>query len=347
MHLRNLVILICLIMLLSGCATKQHIKGRHYLDVQNYRKGIASFEKVIRNNPDDPTANYYLGRFYLVEKENKKALFRLAHAVELAPDNADYNFWLGMAYAANMKSDLERRSYLRTIKIDPNHLPALINLGHNQLEKSEYEAALKSYNKVLRLQPNHPSALYNRGYIMRQLERAPEEKIAWKQYLAVSPSGAKARQAVIHLNEIGDFEYRNHLIGKRRVTLKKIWFDPFTAKISKYSYPSLDVLGDILKNNQNISLHIVTYQKNNPKLARARAKSIKQYLIKKNPNIKSSRLMLSWFDVPEPIKAGGKTYTENESVNFVTRVKAGKQMHVSSEKRKDSIRNRGNQPNSK
>ena len=73
MHWRNYVIITCLALLLFGCNAKQQIKGRHYLDIQNYKKGIASFEDAVRKNPDDPAANYYLGRFYLVEKENKKA----------------------------------------------------------------------------------------------------------------------------------------------------------------------------------------------------------------------------------------------------------------------------------
>ena len=137
MHCRNYVIFTCLALLLFGCNAKQQIKGRHYLDIQNYKKGITSFEDAVRENPDDPAANYYLGRFYLVEKENKKALFHLLHAAQLSPDNADYHFWLGMAHAANGQSNLERKSYRRTLELNPKHLPAQINLGHNLFENEK------------------------------------------------------------------------------------------------------------------------------------------------------------------------------------------------------------------
>ena len=130
-----------------------------------------------------------------------------------------------------------------------------------------------------------------------------------------------------------DFEFRNHLIGKRSVTLGKIQFDAFTDNISKYSYSSLDVLGDILKNNQSISIHIVTYQKNNKTLAHARAKSIKQYLIKKYPDIEPARILLSWFNVPEPIKVGRKTFKESESVNFITHVQNGNKVQAASDQK--------------
>jgi outer membrane protein OmpA-like peptidoglycan-associated protein len=75
-----------------------------------------------------------------------------------------------------------------------------------------------------------------------------------------------------------------------------------------------------MKNNQKVSVHIVTYQKNNAKLAEARAKSVKSYLLKKYPEIDSSRLILSWFGVSEQIKTEKKTFKSDESVNFITAV---------------------------
>ena len=92
--------------------------------------------------------------------------------------------------------------------------------------------------------------------------------------------------------------------------------------IRKNTRPSLDVLGSVLENNQNIAIHVVAYQKNNRKLAEDRALAIKQYLLKKFPKIHPSRLKLSWFDVPENINTGetGHSYHVDESVNFITAI---------------------------
>jgi tetratricopeptide (TPR) repeat protein len=297
---------------------KQTVAGQYYLDNKKYHKGIEVFREEVRAYPDNGEAHYYLGRFLLAEKKGKEALNHLKRAVELSPKKADYHFWLGVAYAANNMGDLERESYLKTLEIDKNHVQALTYLGHNQLERKQYKEALRSYNKALELWPGNPAALYNRAYIMKELGRTPEEKLAWQEYLAYYPSGAMARRAVLHLNALGDFEYRNYFIGRRTVTLKTIVFEPFTAKIKEDSRPSLDLLGTIMKNNSSVSIHIVAYQKKNKELAEARAKSIKTYLLKEFKEIKSSRLTVSWFDVPEKIKIDKKIFYEDESINFIT-----------------------------
>jgi tetratricopeptide (TPR) repeat protein len=333
MRLRLFFCVVVIVPLFSGCtqittgqysikdqyhAVKQEVVGQYYLDYKKYQKGIEVFREEVRAHPNNAEAHYYLGRFLLAEKHTKEGLNYLKRAAELSPKKADYHFWLGVAYAVNKRKDLERESYLRALEIDEDHVQALTYLGHNQFERKKYKEALQSYRKALELWPANPSALYNRAFIMKQLGRTPEEQLAWKEYLAYYPAGAMARRAVSHLNALGDFEYRNYLIGRRRITLEKIRFEPFTAKVSEDSRPSLDFLGTILTNNKDVSIHIVAYQKKNKELAEARAKSIKQYLIKKFSEIKSSRLTVSWFDVPETIKIGKKIYREDESINFIT-----------------------------
>jgi tetratricopeptide (TPR) repeat protein len=326
MRLR-LLFSVVIIVLLSGCApvvkgqyhsVKQTVVGQYYLDNKKYQKGIEVFREEVRAYPDNGEAHYYLGRFLLAEENKKDALKYLKRSVELSPKKADYYFWLGVAYAANNRWDLEKNSYLKALQIDKNHVQALTYLGHNQLERKKYTEALQSYNKALELWPGNPAALYNRAYIMKQLGRTPEEKVGWQEYLAYYPSGAMARQAVLHLNALGDFEYRNYIIGRRTVTLKTIVFEPFTAKIKENSWPSLDLVGTIMKNNSSVSIHIVAYQKKNRELAEARAKSIKGYLMKEFKEIKSSRLSVSWFDVPERIKIDKKIFYADESINFIT-----------------------------
>jgi hypothetical protein len=106
--------------------------------------------------------------------------------------------------------------------------------------------------------------------------------------------------------------------------LKKVRFEPLTAKIQNNSHESLDFLGEILQNNKTVAIHIVTYQKDDKKMAELRAKSIKIYLLNKFPEIQSSRLMVSWFGVPEEIRIGTKTFKEDESINFFTAVQKQK-----------------------
>jgi len=320
------------LLLLSSCSTiaesaksgyytvKYGLKGPYYLDNHKYKEGMAAFQEELKSNPDNPEANYYMGRLQLADDHPKEAQPYLEKAARLSPKDADYHFWAGVAYGQTGKKDLEFKSYQRAIELEPNHVEALTYQGHVYLERSEYQKALDNYKKVLDLDPENPSALYNRALALNRLKRSAEERQAWLDYLTLYSGGPMARVAAIHLNEMGDFQYRNYLIGSRTITLESIRFQPGSAEIDKSACESIDILGSILKNNQKVSVHVVTYQKNNSKLAEARAKSVKSYLLRKYSEIDSSRLILSWFGVSEQIKTERKTFRADESVNFITAV---------------------------
>ena len=303
MRLKVTLSIAILLIIIAGCAApqvvKRHyysLKGQYYLNEKKYEDGIKIFQEEALSNPDNAEAHYFLGRFHLAENHKKEAIRYLQQAVKISSEKANYHFWLGRAYAANKQPDLARKSYMKALEHDDEHIDALTYLGHSQFRKGEYENALKKYTKVLKLRPDDPLALYNRALILKRFKRTPEEKLAWKEYLTKYTSGAMARKAAQNLNALGNFDYRSHFIGSNTVTLEKIQFKPFSAEIRKNTRSFLNILGELLKNNKNIVIHIVAYQKNNKRLAEARAKSVKKYLIKEFPEIEPSRLKVSWFD---------------------------------------------------
>jgi tetratricopeptide (TPR) repeat protein len=307
-------------LLLGGCAVGQAIKnnvqGTHYLQAKKYKEGEAIFRDAVVLDPDSPQANYYLGRFLLADKKPKQALQYLQKAASLEPKDVDYLFWQGVSLGELGKWKQERASYKSVLKRNKKHLQALIYLGHNQLRVKEYKAALATYQEVLGIWPYSPSALYNRALIARILNRTPEEKIGWLTYLSAYPSGALATKAVDHLNRIGDFSYRNHYLGVRTIPLTKIWFKPFDSKLDQGSLPSLDVIGATASNMGRGKLQVVVYQKENKKLARARAVSIREYLQDKFPGLKKRGIGISWFDQAERLEVEREKLNNPESVRF-------------------------------
>jgi tetratricopeptide (TPR) repeat protein len=213
---------------------------------------------------------------------------------------------------------MEWKSYERALELKPDHLESRIYLAHTQMERKQYEKALANYSIVLKSWEDEPASLYNRALALNKLKRTKEEIVAWKEYLDFYPAGSMTRSAVVHLNNLGDFSYRNHLIGLRTVTLRKIQFEPHSDELIWDSRKTLYFLGSILSKVNNVSIHIIAYQKGNKGLAEKRSKSIKKYLIGTFPELAPSRLMVSWFDVPEKIKTGKKTMQADESINFIT-----------------------------
>ena len=317
MRLLLLAVIICSLVAPLGCATIKG-QGAYYLESEQYEAGIKEFGKVLSQNPNDPQANYYLGRFYLAEEEPERALPFLRRAAELAPRRADYCFWLGVGHWAVRDFEAERMSYLRALAADPDYIPARLYLGHNFLDGGRPEMALRQYEKVLGLDPYNPEALYNTGLALNESRRVTEAVDAWKRYLKHYPDGKWALRAVDHLNELGDFSYRNFTIGYRRVPLEEIAFAPGSAKAISRGESSLEVIGSILKINEEIKLEIVAYLKGNSPQAAARAGAVRDWLLKSFPTIHPSRLKARGEGSAETIETGNRAYVLDETVSFVT-----------------------------
>lgn len=301
----------------AGRFVKHTVQGEHYLSTKNYQRGYEIFKEAVQLAPDDAQSLYFLGRFQLLLKKKKNALKSLKKAVALDPDEADYLFWLGVAYAENHHFKSERKSYKKALALKKDHLQSLIYLGHNQLKSKQYKTSLATYQKALKIWPQSPSSLYNRALLLNILKRTPEEKQAWLEYLDLYPAGSLARKAADHLNRLSDFSYRNHSLAARRVTLGKIRFEPFTAKLLKSSYLSLDVVGATVSNMEKGTLQIIAFQKNNKTLARKKAISIRNYMREHFPDLeKQKRIQISWFNVPEKYRIGKKKIRAEESIRF-------------------------------
>lgn len=307
-----------------GQAVKYSITGEHFLTTEQYAKGVAKFKDGVAQNPDSHLANFYYGRFLLVEKQYKKSLKYLIKARGLNPKKADYYFWTGIAYGCVGQKKSERTNYKKALKIDKKHLQSLIYLGNNLLLAKQYKAALVSYKKALKIWPSSPTALYNRALIFDKLGRKPEALEGWQEYLSYYPSGAMARRAVNHLNDLKDYSFRNYNLLSRTITVEKISFKPFTAELAPEAKKSLKFIGTIaskMKKAKNGRLQIVVYQLKNKELAKEKAINIKKFLLSTNPTLHKKNIGVSWFATPESIKIGKNKRAIHNSVSFFITLK--------------------------
>lgn len=323
---RNCILLISLVLMTlvsSGCgiknmgqAVKYSITGEHFLTTEQYGKGISRFKQEVINSPESALANFYYGRFLLGEKQYKKSLPYLKKARDLSPKKVDFHFWVGVAYGTIGHRKSEKTAYEKALSLDKKHLQSLIYLGNNQLQFKRYKTSLKLYKRALEIWPASPTALYNRALILSKLGRKPEALEGWLEYLSYYPSGAMARYAVDHLNDLGDYTFRNYTLLSRTVTVEKILFIPFTEEIDRGSQKSLEFIGVVASNMHKGRLQIVVYQLKNKELAKKKAIAIKKFLTKKYPTLKKADIGISWFDVPETIRIAKKSRKINDSVSF-------------------------------
>jgi tetratricopeptide (TPR) repeat protein len=295
--------------------------GIKLFEQEKYKQAILLFTKELNRRPDNPTINYYLGRSFLVLNQADKAINYLKKAAKLSPNIPDYQFWLGVGYWANMEFDKERRSYRDALKLNPDHFKANLYLGHNYMDRNQWKAALNQYDRALVISPNAPDALYNRALIFKQLERKTDEINAWISYLNHYRFGKWALQAAEYLNSYGKFSFRIFLLGVREIVVPAINFKPTSSVLRTDSLPGLEIISDILGDRQEISLHVIAYVKDNPNLAKSRAKALKNTILKMSSKVESSQIMLSWFSVPEKIDTKNGAYILDESIDIITAYK--------------------------
>lgn len=311
-------IILALIGIFNGCQLATRIEGEYYLNQEKYNQGVQKFHEKLKQDSFNADANYYMARYLLALNRPEDAYPFIREAVALDFKNADYHFWLGVCHHGLNRPKEEQKSYLRAIEFNQRHVLAYLYLGHSYLENGQSTEALDAYDKVLVLQKDQSQAMYNRGLALNKLQRFPGEIAAWKDYLEVYPEGGWAIQAVDHLNARGNFDYRNFLIGYRRVPLRKFEFKGSTAILTDTTKSSMDVIGSILRINKKIALKIVGYKKGNKNLAKKRAGSVKDYLITNYPEIDSGRLAIGGMGSAEKAQTGWKIFYLDNSVNLIT-----------------------------
>jgi len=297
--------------------------------------GVALFEKgdlhaaqqvlsnAVAQKPDDPRTLYYLGRTYLALEDAERALRHLTRAVELDPGNADYYFWLGVNYWALLDLDRELAAYDKALTIDPNFLPAHVYAGHNQLDRGQWETALVHYTTVLQAVPTHAEALYNAGLALKALDREEEARTVWRRYLQHHRTDRLAVEAARNLNSISDFSYRPFPVGKRFIVGPSPGFKAGVTELAPALAATLAEIGRLIKDQDDVVLHIVAFVKDNEQLAARRARAAKDYIAEKFPEIESRRVRTSWFGQAETIQTGKRNDSLEASIKLFTAKASG------------------------
>jgi tetratricopeptide (TPR) repeat protein len=272
--------------------------GRWERTVDGMQKIAATYEMI----EADAESSFLMGRSLLAAGHTEEAVSHLRRAVELSPLHVDYRLWLGRAYAAAGLPDRESRQYKLAAAIDHDSLRSLRELAGSYLRAGRYESAAAEYERVLAAEPKDPAALYGRAVAMYRLGREEPARDCLKSLLALDANGILAVEAASLLNELGDYEYRATVIGRRRIALKTPEFNK--AEPTPRSRRDLIRVAKILSHSRNTVLHVVAYVVGDPAEARRRAMVVKRTLMNSAPDISGERIKTSWFGSAEELKNG-------------------------------------------
>lgn len=320
LHSMLSAVLLTLLLLPSapGCS---RIERAYYLESGKYVQGIEALSDEYALHPWDPELNYYLGRFHLGLGQGEQAVGYLKRATILVPDQAEYHYWLAMAHLDVGEPLAEERELERALSIDTEHVQARLALANNLLGQNRAIKALTHYDMVLAASPANAEALWGRAKALGRLGRASEHRQALHAFLGAEPEGARAAAAVDELNAAGDFSWRTHTVGRKRLVLPAVEFAPGTDSITVRSQAALDIMARELEADKTLRIHVVAFAKDHQDLARRRALALTESLRQACPRCDPERLVPSWLGQSQQLRVAGATRNLDESILFITYAK--------------------------
>ena len=166
--------------------------GKSYFENEKYKEAIKILsELVVKLNPDNAEAWYYLGASYYNDgqleeaKETKKSILKI---IELNPNDNNY-YWLGRLCYFSYEDEEAIKYILKAIELNPNNYDNYYWLGLSYYDKEEYKEALQSFLKAYELNPKEIECLeqlvelysknkdYDKAieYLLKAIELNPDE----------------------------------------------------------------------------------------------------------------------------------------------------------------------------
>lgn len=320
------------LVLFTGCATQQ---AKQHLKLKEYDKGYELTSKELKKSSPSLMSvtysdlNYYHGRFLLKRKKYEEAIKYFDIAANSFPYKTFHKFWIAIAYNKNKEYDKEREIYLDILdKKNNRYRIAWAYLGKNYYKTKEYDKAIETFEEGLRRYYKKPHAYmfyYNAKALLKKGEKEKAEEYFIK-YLERYQTKSLAKHAVSILNKMGNFKYSNFKIGEEVLSTRKI---EFLEKRNEFEYYSKASIRNIAKKlielnslkENNLTLYIVAYNKENKKQAEKKVKEIKRYILKEFPDIKFADIKIAWLKTDRTITVDKKKIIQSEYVNFFTKEK--------------------------
>lgn len=103
---------------------------------------MAALRKILKKDPADGLAHYYLGIMQAQEGPLKQAEEHLRAALQVWPESADVMFRLAEVLMDRRQPDEAFALYEKVRQIEPRHAGALAQLGYKALQEERYDEAI-------------------------------------------------------------------------------------------------------------------------------------------------------------------------------------------------------------
>lgn len=210
-----------------------NLKGAAYLGLRNHADARASFERVLKLQPNSASAALNLAQLDLrknnpvdarkrfeqilnTDKDNTQAMLGLAGLAAGAGQEQEYLGWIEKAAKVNPPALQPRvllaRYYLGKKQAQkamaiaresqtafPRHPAALELLGNVQLQAGDNDNALVTFKRLVQATPTSPMPYLNLASVQARLGQVDASRASLKKSLALAPRNLEAQVALVAL----------------------------------------------------------------------------------------------------------------------------------------------------
>lgn len=191
-----------LAVLLSICLIQAPVfaqtdKGVALFNFWDFEKAEDVFREVLKNDPSDAEAGYYLGMALLMQKRYQESLEVLKKIKEPkkgeVPDKGQLKIALARAYLGlkNYPEALEYLNVAEEVNADPVEYHTY--RGAYYMEKDDAERAAKELDKAIDLGSKNPYTYYHAGFAYLSLGHPADAVKAFEIFLQMAPYAPEAK----------------------------------------------------------------------------------------------------------------------------------------------------------
>jgi tetratricopeptide (TPR) repeat protein len=183
----------------------QTSKGIELYNSGHFQEAEKVLRDVLKGNPSDLSANYYLGLSVLLQKRQNEALAlflkvkmnRDKMGQKVRPAVSEYQIQLALA-----RTNIEMKHFdeaLRNLdaagKEDPKAADVFVYRGVYYLDQEKHKEALKELDKAISLDAKNAYAYYYRGMAYFHSGQGAEAGADLKKFLELAPNAPDAGEA--------------------------------------------------------------------------------------------------------------------------------------------------------
>ncbi len=169
-----------------------HLMGVIYGIQDNHECAVNFFQKAVKINPNDYSANFNLAKALAKTGNHSVAIKFHNTAVRLAPEQPEawLNYGKSLSDIHNFEDAITH--YDQAIKLNSQYADAWYNKGVALQELKRYEEAIVHYDEVIKLLPTHAKAWHNKGVCLHDLRLYDQAILNYDEAIKLEPEYAEA-----------------------------------------------------------------------------------------------------------------------------------------------------------